>query len=573
MYKLFCKIRKYLSVMQISSEFKTLFVKSQLIESVYMGCASYMVLFLQYANEALQRNEIYMAMCFLIIYLSRDFLRDIASGYLDELREQVDEKRVVEFEKNSNTILSYTLGKVIKEKNSIKEEMKIIEAREALENYWRNFDGVVDLIISIITFIVCLLMLAFGISGTINTSLNWWILITVFGLRILVTKIYAKKSKPIIEEEKEARKGNKLIKNDIENVNAINKNHFMYMVNKGLVADLNEISVMAKSRKLRRVESVWHSALTVALILWIFWEQMSIQGFSVYSVVQILATIKVYNEMFYRIERGINVYGKITQCTNRMQTYAEDVDLIYDAYEKEKEIKERKNNVSQIQMEPFNFSYADKYMLMSTQQITLNAGEVSLFKGATGSGKSTLMEIITGKLQIGDKIKYFPEEDARVQSLSYSSKDKLGTGNVIEEICFTDKYDETKLKEILLGLNIYQEIQEKESNVFEYLANSVKDKFSTGQQQRLVIARLLYNLQPNVEVVVFDEATNALNDAIAERVLTFALGYIQRERARICLIASHQVNVVAKYANKIYSIKSVGNAVFKVKAEKTISKI
>ena len=62
---------------------------------------------------------------------------------------------------------------------------------------------------------------------------------------------------------------------------------------------------------------------------------MSIQGFSVYSVVQILATIKVYNEMFNRIERGIGCYGRITQSTNRMQTYAVDVDLIYDVYEKE----------------------------------------------------------------------------------------------------------------------------------------------------------------------------------------------------------------------------------------------
>ena len=118
MYNLFCNVRKQLSLMNISNEFKSLYIKNRIVDMLYTGLLSYMNLFLQYANEALQRNETYVAMFFLVLFLAKDLMRAIAKAFLDELREQLNEKRNYEFDKNYHKILSNVLGKIVKKSSN-----------------------------------------------------------------------------------------------------------------------------------------------------------------------------------------------------------------------------------------------------------------------------------------------------------------------------------------------------------------------------------------------------------------------------------------------------------------------
>jgi len=114
-------------------------------------------------------------------------------------------------------------------------------------------------------------------------------------------------------------------------------------------------------------------------------------------------------------------------------------------------------------------------------------------------------------------------------------------------VVFGEEYDEEKLISILKGLHLYDEISLKSSDVIEYLRKTKTENYSTGQNQRLLIARMLYNLTPEVQVVAFDEATNALNDAIAEQVLSFIKEFCKE---KLLVIASHQVDICEKFATK-----------------------
>jgi len=568
MYNMFSKVRKQLSLMNISNEFKSLYIKNRIVDMLYTSFLSYMTLFLQYANEALQKNETYIAMFFLVLFLSRDLIRAIARAFLDELREQLHEKRNYEFDQNYHEVLSNVLGKIVKSENGVEKEMPLITARQSLENYWMYIYMMAERITTIVTFAICILILMFNMAGNMVGKFDWTIIIGIFAIRGWLVHHYAKKVKPIEDQEKKMAEKRRIKDNDIENVSSLSKSHFMYMVDKYLNAKSKEMKLRADGRKINRKEDYLHASITVGFIMWIFGAQVSSQGLTTQTLVSIMASITAYNEMIHKLEAGLWDYGKIVEYKNKIKRYADDTDLIYEAYEKQKNKKSRQNHISEIQVQPFEFSYSDNYVLKVKETISLEAGKINLFKGPTGSGKSTIMEIIAGQLKVNNKVKYLPEEDAETQTLIHNAQDGLGSGNALEEICFSENYDKAKLKEILEGLNLYQEIQEKQIDVFEYLANNQKDNFSTGQQQRLVIARLLYNLQPNVEIIVLDEATNALNDAIVEKTLNFALGYIQKDRKRICCIASHQVNVAEKFADKIYEVESLGNAEFELKCEK-----
>ena len=132
---------------------------------------------------------------------------------------------------------------------------------------------------------------------------------------------------------------------------------------------------------------------------------------------------------------------------------------------------------------------------------------------------------------------------------------RLGYSNVLSEITFDEEVDKEKLFDILKGLHLYEEISEKDADVLRYLENSSVGDYSTGQKQRLAIARLLYNMDDSIQIIGFDEATNALNDAITLQTLNFIKEYCKN---KILLIATHQVDMGETVANKTFEFVPSG---------------
>ena len=213
----------------------------------------------------------------------------------------------------------------------------------------------------------------------------------------------------------------------------------------------------------------------------------------------------------------------------------------------------------------------------NTSQITLD--NISLiipakstvgFIGTTGSGKTTLAEIILGLLQ---PQKGTLEIDGKPLTTQNCRPWQRSIGYVPQQIYLSD---DTVAANIAFGVepkDIDQDIIEKvskTSKLHSFVINELPQKYQTtigergvrmsgGQRQRIGISRALYN-KPSV--LILDEATNSLDNDTEQAVMD-AVSSLTKD-ITIILIA-HRLNTL-KNCNIIFKIdkgKLVGQGTYK----------
>lgn len=146
----------------------------------------------------------------------------------------------------------------------------------------------------------------------------------------------------------------------------------------------------------------------------------------------------------------------------------------------------------------------------------IKVGSKVLIKGNNGSGKSTLISILTkniddynGKVSIGYDIRDI-SYNSYLEHISYVNQDsRLFEDSIINNIVLNNEIDNNKLNEIIKILNLDEVIKNKERGI----NTLIKDNFSGGEKQKIIIARCLYKCS---DIMVFDEAFSEIssNDRI-----------------------------------------------------------
>lgn len=146
----------------------------------------------------------------------------------------------------------------------------------------------------------------------------------------------------------------------------------------------------------------------------------------------------------------------------------------------------------------------------------IKVGSKVLIKGNNGSGKSTLINILTkniddynGKVSIGYDIRDI-SYNSYLEHISYVNQDSgLFEDSIINNIVLNKEIDNNKLDEIIKILNLDKVIKNKERGI----NTLIKDNFSGGEKQKIIIARCLYKCS---DIMVFDEAFSEIssNDRI-----------------------------------------------------------
>ena len=169
--------------------------------------------------------------------------------------------------------------------------------------------------------------------------------------------------------------------------------------------------------------------------------------------------------------------------------------------------------------------------------------------GATGSGKTTTVDIILGLLEAQ---KGTLEIDGKIITQQNKRSWQKAIGYVPQHIYLTD---DTISANIAFGVeieDINQEAVEKASkiaNLHEFIIDELPKKYQTtigergvrlsgGQRQRIGIARALYH---NPQVLILDEATSALDNQ-TEKAVMDAVNNLNKDRT-IILIA-HRLGTV-----------------------------
>ena len=207
-----------------------------------------------------------------------------------------------------------------------------------------------------------------------------------------------------------------------------------------------------------------------------------------------------------------------------------------------------------IELQKINFSYPSRenFEVLKDISFTANAGETVALVGSSGSGKSTIANLILRfynpiKGQILFDGQNIDEIDLTLlrQQIAYVPQEViLFAGTIAENIAY-GKVGATQ-----------QEIEEaaKKANAFDFI-NTFPEKWNTlvgergiqlsgGQRQRIAIARAVLK---NPAILILDEATSSL-DSESEGLVQDALDKLMQGRTSI--VIAHRLSTI-KEANKI----------------------
>jgi cell division transport system ATP-binding protein len=198
--------------------------------------------------------------------------------------------------------------------------------------------------------------------------------------------------------------------------------------------------------------------------------------------------------------------------------------------------------------------YQQKNLVLSTVNLHIDKGDFVWLIGQTGSGKSSLLKVIYGDLNIstGNGLACgYDLNNIKDKDIPFLRR-KLGI--VFQDFqLLTDRSVEANLQFVMraTGWTDKKLIADKALDVLEKVGLRSKLKkmpheLSGGEQQRVVIARALLN---DPEIILADEPTGNLDPETSEGIV-FLLKEISQSGTAV-LIATHDYHIIRTFPSRI----------------------
>lgn len=222
-----------------------------------------------------------------------------------------------------------------------------------------------------------------------------------------------------------------------------------------------------------------------------------------------------------------------------------------------KEIEENKIDlIDEVNIKDVSFKYKDKKYIIKNLSESISKGDILAICGSSGSGKSTLLDLITGFKVPNNGNIYLGSYNVNSNSKNFFKKISyipqsifLFDDTIKNNIIFNDveNFDEDKFQlsiRISKLDNLLNRLSDRENtNIGE-----IGKKISGGEKQRIGIARAIYK---NPDILILDEATNALDSETEEQIFSQLLNFVNKKR--ILIFVSHKDKLL-KYSNKIIKL-------------------
>jgi subfamily B ATP-binding cassette protein MsbA len=213
------------------------------------------------------------------------------------------------------------------------------------------------------------------------------------------------------------------------------------------------------------------------------------------------------------------------------------------------------DNVESIELKNVSFIKFGK-KIIDNISLSIKKPATIAIVGESGSGKTTLANIIagfypcsSGEILINEKnIELYSDKTLRRNMAYVTQNAKLFNIKIKENIGYADpnlNFDMIiKSAKLSLAHEFISSLPKKYDHVFKYN----KTKFSTGQLQRISIARVLYK---NSSVTIFDEATNSIDHDMESKIKKNIIS----NNKKINIFITHRVNSLQNF-DKIIFIKN-----------------
>ena len=205
-----------------------------------------------------------------------------------------------------------------------------------------------------------------------------------------------------------------------------------------------------------------------------------------------------------------------------------------------------------------SFSYDNEKPSLTNVNLTIKKGETIALVGSTGSGKTTMVNLLTrfynpssGQILInGQDIVSYELESYR-SNFSYVDQNvRLFNDTISGNIAFGQK-ESMSIDLIRNAAKVSNSIEfiEKLDKTFDSDIGEDGVTLSGGQRQRLSIARAIAKDSP---ILILDEATSAL-DSATEKLVQSAINKMQQDRTTI--IIAHRLSTIQN-ADRIIVLKN-----------------
>ncbi|MDC3129612.1 ABC transporter ATP-binding protein/permease [Bacteroidota bacterium] len=248
---------------------------------------------------------------------------------------------------------------------------------------------------------------------------------------------------------------------------------------------------------------------------------------------QLIPPAKSLTSSFYSIKKGNAASKRVFEIIN-----LKDEDNT-------KNSKKKIKNFDYLEFKDVHFSH-DNNKVLSGTSFRINKGENIAIVGHSGSGKTTICDLINRLYNFDSGEIYINNEKLSKYDIS-SVREFFGS---VDQVPFL--FNDTIFNNIFLGnLNAknsdiikaakdsysYNFI-EKLPKKFNFNVGDKGNNLSQGEKQRICIAR---NLIQNPEFLILDEATSSL-DADSAEYVNMAIQNIMKDRT--CLIITHNLNTI-----------------------------
>lgn len=306
--------------------------------------------------------------------------------------------------------------------------------------------------------------------------------------------------------------------------------------------------------------SLDHSQAQFASSAWVVSSVMSalcliFTGYMAYIGKISVGDVVLYQTYFTSITSSIqallNIYPEFAKGTESIKSVSEI--MISDRIEKNDGKINLRYVHGTVQFNDVSYKYpASDKTVIKHLSLDVEPGDCVAFVGASGSGKSTVMNMIIGFLNATDGeilIDGKPIEMLNLQSYRHflsvvSQNCILFSGTIKENILYgLEKYSSERFEQVLDLANI-REFTDKLPDGINTMVEEHGGNLSGGQKQRISIARALMR---DPRIIILDEATSAL-DNISEYHVQQAMSSLIE--GRTTFIVAHRLSTI-RDANKI----------------------
>lgn len=210
-------------------------------------------------------------------------------------------------------------------------------------------------------------------------------------------------------------------------------------------------------------------------------------------------------------------------------------------------------DIEEIRLNRLSYSYDSVHNVLQDIELDIHRGENIGIIGQVGSGKTTLMNILSGFLEVSDNqllingidINEY-SRDSIFKNIGYSTQKGIILDDTIYNNINIKEKEEVNVERLSKLSDLYSDVIEMDKQ-FETRIGERGNRLSGGQKQRVQVARTLSDIR---KVNIFDDTLSALDCNTESKVLE---SIIEETKDSILIVVSNKVSSM-KRLDKVYML-------------------